>query len=376
MTRTRSYSQGPTNGYWKRFGSTFGFNKVGLDNSTCTDSPGRGLGDNLAFQVDHDYLKGGRINTRPQFRNDYFTADFRDYYADSCTFSGRPLFPLITSYPGEQSSSAYAAMAVARTTPNRPYVDMVQNVLELGDLPLLIKDAGDSLIKGAGNEYLRYQFGIKPLVSDIGKLLYWSELVHRRLDQIEKLRQTGGYRKTVNLDTLTATSSSLNQTMQSSGCFLSGTIDSIGSRTIRGHVRYLPTVDFRKYSQVEMLAMAKRSVIGLELNFSGLWEGLPFTWLIDWYTNIGDLLMQTRNIVPVSVQSVTLMRTTTTDSRIGPLTDNIRDFEGAHVVKIREERYPASATLDAHLSLLGAGQMGILASLLAIKAKYSRKRRG
>ena len=374
MTRTRSYSQGPTNGYWKRFGSTFGFNNVGLDNSTCTDSPGRGLGDNLAFQVDHDYLKGGRINTRPQFRNDYFTADFRDYYADSCTFSGRPLFPLITSYPGEQSSAAYAAMAVARTTPNRPYVDVVQNVLEIADLPLLIKDVGDSLVKGVANEYLRYQFGIKPLVNDIGKILYFSELVHRRLDQLEDFRQRGGYRKTVTLDTLTATASSLNQTMQSSGCFLSGTIDSVGQRTIRGHVRYVPNVDFRKFSQREMLAMARRSVIGLELNFSGLWEGLPFTWLIDWYTNIGDLLMQTRNIVPVSVQSVTLLRTTTTDSRIGPLTDNVRDMEVAHVTKIRKERYPASATLDAHLPLLGAGQMGILASLLALKAKYSRRR--
>lgn len=374
MTRTRSYSQGPTNGYWKRFGSTFGFNKVGLDNSTCTDSPGRGLGDNLAFQVDHDYLKGGRINTRPANRNDYFTADFRDYYADSCTFSGRPLFPLITSYPGEQSSAAYAAMAVARTTPNRPYVDVVQNVLEIADLPLLIKDVGDSLVKGVANEYLRYQFGIKPLVNDIGKILYFSELVHRRLDQLEDFRQRGGYRKTVTLDTLTATASSLNQTMQSSGCFLSGTIDSVGQRTIRGHVRYVPNVDFRKFSQREMLAMARRSVIGLELNFSGLWEGLPFTWLIDWYTNIGDLLMQTRNIVPVSVQSVTLLRTTTTDSRIGPLTDNVRDMEVAHVTKIRKERYPASATLDAHLPLLGAGQMGILASLLALKAKYSRRR--
>ena len=84
--------------------------------------------------------------------------------------------------------------------------------------------------------------------------------------------------------------------------------------------------------------------------------------------------MQTRNIVPVSVQSVTLLRTTTTDSRIGPLTDNVRDMEVAHVTKIRKERYPASATLDAHLPLLGAGQMGILASLLALKAKYSRRR--
>jgi hypothetical protein len=344
-------------------------NQVGFENGTCVDSPGRGLGDNLAFQVDKDYLTGGVINTKPQFRNDFFTADFRDYVADSCTFSGRPLFPLITSYPGEQSSAAYAAAAIARTTPNHPYVDVVQNVLEAGDIPRVLMIRANTLVKMVANEYLRLQFGIKPLVKDIKRTLNWAENVHKRLDQLQKLRDTGGYRKTVTLDELTTAATAVNQTMQSSGCFLSGTIDSVGQRTIRGHVRYLPTQDFKKFSQREMLAMAKRSVFGVELSLSGLWEGMPWSWLIDWYTNIGDLLMQTRNIVPVTVQSVTLMRSTTTNSRIGPLTDNVRDMSVAKVVKERKERYPASATLDAHLPLLDAGQMGILASLLIMKGK-------
>jgi len=372
MSRTRFYANTVVNGTWKRFGATFGKNGVDLERSTCTDTPGIGLGDNLPFQVDHDYLQGGQINNIiPTSGNDGFQM-FTNYVADAFTFSGRPSFPLITSYPGELSTAQYSAMALARTNPNRPNVDMVQNVLELGDIPRILKVTGETLIEKISENYLRYFFGIKPLVSDVTKLVNFTQLVNRKLDMINKLRKTGGLRKTVTLDNLTASQLNSNVVLQSSGnVFFTDTFETIGHRTLKGHVRWLPNADYSKYSQAEMSAMAKRAVLGLEANFSGIWEGLPWSWLIDWYSNVGDLLMQTRNLIPVTCSSCTLMRETTSTSVTHPNSGGNQRIQSGKVTKIRKERYPASVTLDAHLNLLDSGQMGILASLLVMKHKYA-----
>jgi len=370
MTRTRFYAKTGVNGTWKRFGSTFGKNGVDYERSTVTDTPGYGLGDNLPFQVDHDFMGGGVINNvLPVSGNDGFVK-FENYTADAFTFAGRPVFPLITSYPGELSSAAYAAAAVARTTPNRPSVDVVQNVLEIGDIPRTLKVYGETLIEKLAEHYLRYQFGIKPLVKDLARTINWTQDVNKRLEDYKRLASTGGLRKTVTLDKLSAVQDCNNIILQSSGTNFTDSFQAVGHRTIRGHVRYLPSVDFSKYSQAEMSTMATRAMFGLEANLSGLWEGLPWSWLIDWYTNIGDLLMQTRNIVPVSVSAITLMRTTETSSTTHKLEGgNCRILPGT-VTKVRKERYPASVSLDAHLPLLEASQMGILASLLVMKHKY------
>jgi len=370
MTRTRYFYKSKTNGTWKRYGWTFGMNGVDSERSTCTDAPGKGLGDNLPFEVYHDYMEGGEINNMvPSSGNDAFPL-FQNYTADAFTFAGRPQFPEITSYPGEESSAAYAAHALARTNPNKPNVDIVQNVLELGDIPRTIKVYGETLIEKLAENYLRYQFGIKPIVKDISRLINFTELVNRKLDILKKLQDAKGYRKTVTLDKLSASQTNTNIILQSEGAYFVDTFETIGRRSIRGHVRWLPVGDFSKYSQAEMSALAKRAVLGLEANLSGIWEGIPWSWLIDWYTNVGDLLMQTRNLIPVTCDSLTIIRQTESVSTTHRIEGGGLGINPGTVRKIRKERYPASATLDAHLPLLTADQMGILASLLVMKHKY------
>lgn len=369
MTRTRNYARTELNGTWKRFGSTFGLNGVVTEGSTCTDSPGFGLGDNLPFQVDHDYLYGGKINQNVKDGGSYFTAYFDNYTADTFTFSGRPSFPLITSYPGELSNAQYASQTIARTTPSHPSVDVVQNVLEIGDIPRVLKLRGDTILRMTANEYLRLEFGIKPLLKDIKRTLDWGQGVNKRFETIEKIRKTGGFRKTVQLANLSNTQMNNNIALQSAGAFFTDSFETYGNRIIRGHARYLPTVDFSKYTAGDMYAMAFKAYFGAEYSLSGFWEGMPWSWLIDWFTNVGDLLMARRNIVPVTCQGVSLMRHTASASTTHAYNDGIRHIEAATVIKERKERYPASATLDAQMPLLSASQMGILTSLLIMKGK-------
>jgi len=340
---------------------------------TVTDLPGRGLGDNLPFQMDRDTLKGGRINNVIKDGGNYFRPYFDDYYCDTVSFAGRPQFPLITSYPGEQSTTAYATSAVKRTSPNQPNVDLVTDVLELGDIPRTVQNYGNTMIERHAGDNLWLQFGIFPLVRDARRIVSFSDDVHKRLDVIKRLKESKGYRKTVQLDNLSTSQTNSNVVLQSNGIFYSETFDTIGRREIRGHVRWLPIGDFNRFTQPELLAMAKRAVTGMEVSFASLWEAMPWSWLIDWYTNVGDLLSQTRNIIPCTCDSVSIIRQTFSESTFKGFNNGEHRLEGGTVTKIRKERYPGpSLAFDAHLPLLGAGQMGILASLLVMKRNYAQ----
>jgi hypothetical protein len=313
-------------------------------------------------------MNGGVINQNRKDGGTYFTGYFDNYVCDACSTGA--FAPLILDYPGEQSSAAYAAATLARTNPSRPGVDVIQNVLEIGDLPRSLEVYGETLIEKLAENFIRYKFGIQPLVRDIIRVGEWADRVNEKLNVIAQLQKSGGYRKTVSLDTLSNSQYTASTAMQSNGCFFTSPVQSVGQRIIRGHARWLPQGDYSKYSSAEKLALAKRAYLGFEWNLSGFWEGIPWSWLIDWYTNIGDLLSQTRNVIPATCESLTLMRHTKTESYTVGADDGIRNITAAHVTKERKERYPASATFDAHLPLLDAGQMGILASLMVMKQKY------
>jgi len=368
MSRTRTETAPFTNGSWKRFGLINGYNTVNSELNTCVDNPGLGLGDNLPFQVDRYSMNGGVLNQITKDGGSYWTAYFDNYTCDACATGA--FAPLILYYPGEQSSAAYAAAAIARTNPSRPDVDVIQNVLEIGDIPRTLKVYGETLIEKLAENFIRYKFGIQPLVRDVARVIDWSDRVNEKLNVIAQLQKSGGYRKTVSLDALSNSQYTASTAMQSNGCFFTSPVQSVGQRIIRGHARWLPQGDYSKYSSAEKLALAKRAYLGFEWNLSGFWEGIPWSWLIDWYTNIGDLLQQTRNVIPATCSSLAIMRQTTTDSYTEGASDGIRQLTAAHVTKVRKERYPASATFDAHLPLLDAGQMGILASLMVMKHKY------
>jgi len=262
-------------------------------------------------------------------------------------------------------------------------VDIVQNVLEMGDIPRSLKIAGDTLIDkfkltktqnvGAdlAQNYLRLQFGLKPLVKDIQRTLDFSDHVMKRIEVIKKLQSTHGYRRTVNLDDLSSSQTN-NIYLQTAGVTLGATVQTVGHRKIRGHVRWLPVGDYSHLSQVEMLAMARQAVFGVGIDFSSLWEAMPWSWLIDWYTNCGDLLMQLRNEIPCTVDSVSIIRNTYSESIFPSYTGPEFRYSAGQVAKERKERYPGpSLAFDAHLPFLGADQMGILASLLVMKRKVS-----
>lgn len=111
--------------------------------------------------------------------------------------------------------------------------------------------------------------------------------------------------------------------------------------------------------------LARRAVLGLTIDASTLWNAMPWSWLIDWYSNMGDFFEANRNIVPVQPGNVTIMSQTSTISNVTPassypfLTGGTMNLE--YISKDRDVF--SGATLNAGLTMLDARQTSILAAL-------------
>lgn len=332
---------------------------VSLDNrydsvrSVCTDT--QGVDDCHSFLVDRTVVTGGIINTyNPGAFN-----QFKDWAATGLS-NNQVVAP--TTFPGELAANAYAVQAAARSNPSRPYVDVVTNVLQLGELTHLIRDVGNNIIKRAGNWNLAYQFGIKPLVTDLVKLTQFHDQVARRVQEIEKLHSKRGLRRTMHLANLSHTQTGLIQT-NGPGYSFSQNIERRSRRIIRAHCRWLPTEEVQIGGSKEAVRLAKKAVLGLTFDASTAWELIPWSWLIDWGYDIGGWFKAHRNIVNARLDKVCIIKQTTTDAMFPEHDSGSHYMTRGNTTIIQKHRALAVANPVAHLPFLSANQMGILASL-------------
>lgn len=355
MTRTRTKSTPRPTGTRTRFGSPASGSLTYSLIETVKDEvlPG----DNFDFTVTRQTIDGGVINS--DYDGGYWVATFVDYPADA--LSNGQMQPL-TDFYGMKPYAAYATEAVARTNPSRPYVDIPVNILELGDITRILKSQGDSLLKQAGGNNLRFQFGIRPIVSDLVKLTQFQQHFDRKVALIERLKGPRGYRKTVTLDNLSSSDTS-TIVWQSQDVFMSGDTQRKATRLIKGHCRWLPEVDFGSISQPELSGMARRAAHGMTIDFATLWEAMPWSWFIDWFTNIGPFLMAQRNIIPARLESVSLIEYTLSESSIPRFRVDQHEMSAGTVRWETKKRFTWPVVPTAHFPFLDGNQMGILASL-------------
>jgi hypothetical protein len=356
MTRKRTNSSYLPQGTRTRYGWPVSSYLVPSMSETCEDDTS--LGDCLPFSVDRVTRTGGILNSYQD--NGYWTATFRNYPVDALV-DGQ-LGPQIV-FPEEKPDAYYATQAVARTNPSRPYVDVPVSILELADITQLLKKTGDSLIREFGAYNLKLQFGVAPLVGDLLKLTDFHDQVARRVKEINKLKGARGLRRTIVMDNMQR-SDNLNVVWQSQDAFIQTNTERGATRAIKAHVRWMPDVDLSRFPDQSLTALAKRAVTGMTLDFSTLWEAMPWSWLIDWGVNIGDFLKTQRNIIPATCTSVTLMKHTVS---VIPIPDmdygGLHKLSGGQVVYENKKRYSWPVVPTAHLPFLSANQMGIIASL-------------
>lgn len=302
------------------------------------------------------------------------------------------------------------ALMASIMNPSRPIVDLPVFLFELKDLPGMLAETKTfassmrslpSVLRAAGNSIIRnqygkravigraatnmananlsYSFGWEPLFGDMSKMLSFMAAVDKRKSQIHKIFSPKGLRRRMGLPGGSAHSFQRNLRVNSGAFTLD--VDTTTTTTVRrwGTQRYTAN-DAPPGSDAEAQSLAIRATLGLNIDRATLWNMLPWSWLVDWFTKFGTYLDANRNTIPCTGGPVWLC--------VHTKTQTIRSNPNYHIViysggpscvysgglgsASRETKYRTQASVTpfpASLPFLGAKPVSILASLTVAKRK-------
>lgn len=190
-------------------------------------------------------------------------------------------------FPTAAQRTALADQAFEALVPQIPQEVSLPNFLyELRELADLIPKIEGSLVKQVAGGYLTYSFGYKPLIGDLQKLANLAETVAARL---QYLRDTWGRETRISFE-------SSWETEAPDEIYYPG---SESQRYRRHSIRTVFRAGGYLFHQLEDLD----GKIGLLRGMSGalgfnnplgvLWEAIPFSFVVDWFTRIGNAISQT-----------------------------------------------------------------------------------
>lgn len=233
--------------------------------------------------------------------------------------SAVPTAPPTSPTMSEESSytTPWGTKGWARARPGNPVANAGQFVAELRQLPKipLIDGPRDRILRGGlkglpgrllsrlasfrrlGSEYLNYQFGWAPFVRDLQEMYQLTLDIDQRLDRLRRGNGRSLHRRRTLVDStsVNVTESAINGPF----AYLSPTPVIIGGgRTTRtvtttekeliwfvGRFQYyVPNIGTLEWDK-----RARRALFGGNLTPSLAWELLPWSWLVDWFTNAGDV---------------------------------------------------------------------------------------
>jgi hypothetical protein len=192
--------------------------------------------------------------------------------------------------------------------PNKPIVDIPVFLWELREFPRMLKQLGDVLLKhkkpgDVPGGHLAYEMGWKPLVSDLMKLGDIANSMKKEAEFHESLRRGRKVQRTVYRETLHES--------------FAGTLTSLApglvlGRSIRRDFRgwFSARVRLKDGYPFDPRSSAYDKIVnalGLRIDAATIWNSIPWTWLIDYFINIGDVLEANRGVFPYEFSHVNLM---------------------------------------------------------------------
>lgn len=269
---------------------------------------------------------------------------------------------------------------LSRFDPNTPIVDVPRSILELiGDFPRMLKNAGDLLRNRHGpGDYVAWEFGWKPLLDDLRKMLAFQKNVDTRLAQLKKLRAPSSQRIELGRRIGTA---SLNNVARGPVRY------SVQRRTVMTQWGvFTHQVDLDRLPSFPTRDDAASLAYSTSIDAATLWELIPWSWFFDWFADVGSYLALSRNRIPYLVSNLTMMvksETTETLTSVSynstPLgvtvekTDNFEDLIGRSVDVVKRQRVVKTNPrpgVAIHLPFLTVSQWGILGSISTSRYKF------
>lgn len=260
---------------------------------------------------------------------------------------------------------------LARSNPSRPVADLPVFFSELRELPQLVWKAGGGIPKGAARANLAFEFGWEPIVRDLKALLDFQSHVSKRTHELSRLYQTGGQKSQGEMGSGSYRNAPVFQGVTGSTFPSQLWYTSYGAIRRWGSVSWVPDEDVSLGIPPvnELRRRAMIAVLGATVDLSTVWNALPWTWFIDWFSDVGSFLSSRRNVVgyvPGQCYQMThSYRGTQSEHRnVG---SGLTFLPGYYVAETKLRQVVVPGVLSAQAGFLSGRQIGILASLYVLK---------
>lgn len=224
-----------------------------------------------------------------------------------------------THYGSEENASSYGATGWNRFRPGKPTADLGVFVGEFHDVPRMLKGTASLFrdlwkreggtfrkpTKAFANHWLSTQFGWLPFINDLRKFHKTYTMMDERIAQIRRNNgrwtRRGGSIVDDSDTTVIASSTTATGHWPSLPSYIYKNPSNTGSYKtsltrqtrawFQGCFRYwIPNIDSVLWS-----TRAKAELYGAMPNPALIWELTPFSWLVDWMSNVGDVVSNMDN---------------------------------------------------------------------------------
>jgi hypothetical protein len=370
---------------------------------TCKDTTGRTKMENPLYLVATKRVIESPLNgeaTNPS--NGQVLCRFQNYIPETLATGPSPL-------PRNSSDSSLVHAVVARGNPSRPYVDVGTFTGELRDVPQMLRDVWHASARvyrrfgeyhGTTREkldkafkqgaldafsnpdkhFIAAQFGYLPFVSDVNKMLTAGSVVAKRAQELAALKRNGSSSSQVKLDSDYTYAAGVANFSSKGKVLLKSSFADIRRYERWGVSKWTldpggPLDRARDFNRVARLA--HESVYGLTIDASTAWNLMPWSWLVDWYSNAGDWIESKRNIVGASNSGKVCIMTSSIGMRSWRRQKGDDQFDGVtggHMAYIRtlKERtihVPSLTLPEVTVPILSGRQSAILGSLMTMRAR-------
>ncbi len=189
------------------------------------------------------------------------------------------------------NAQGYINDAFAKLKPDLTSLSIPNFLLELDDIPKLWQQFKYKLdlAKRAAGLKLSWDFGLRPLIGDLQSI---RDVISTSLERVREWNRQAGtiFQKSTILSTLNDNASGV-ETLS----LAPHTVNWRGTRSgvVSAHLTF-QTLAIKALTEAELMLRTYLEALGFELNPRIIWDALPFTFVLDWFFDIGGWINRFR----------------------------------------------------------------------------------
>lgn len=334
------------------------------ENVSCDDVIGD-YGGLHPLTIDRYRRVGGYLNRKDRGDGTHFENCPAGYTADW----GFPTQPVTVSRILSQSG------------PLTPKVYLPVSLFEFKDIPGMLRHAGNLLhgisrpsglnpIKEAGAANLAYQFGWKPLMDDIGKMLAVANNVAKKQRELAQANSKKGIRRRITLYNTRTVLYGTATVWSTYNIFVDSRYTTEKSAKSWATIRWTPR-DLAPFPHQPSWRDGFDAAYGTSKGYIPieLWKAMPWSWAIDWFADLSNFLQASHNLIYYKPSPICVMTTGKNVRTYEEVRGTFTTVTGGSVTSSTKRRVIMQPTpnVTIRLPFMDNFKLSILGSFAALK---------